>query len=210
MRSKLFVPGTRPELFSKALAGEADALSFDLQDAVSPARRAEARNAGQAMLATPAAAAAMATGKTLIVRVNLLGSPHFAADLAAVVQPGLQLLNLPKPDLAPSAGSGCEPGTASHRRSRWRLRSASAWSSNGVRECTITSLLTNCMSPCSSCMRWPYCGSAINCSSRSNASHCCGVTRGSAGKSFCAATMFLRFTRMVTCSGSLPMMGQAQ
>ena len=39
---------------------------------------------------------------------------------------------------AQSAGSGCESGTASHRRSRWRLRSASGKSSKGVRECTIT------------------------------------------------------------------------
>ena len=98
MRSKLFVPGSRPELFSKALAGEADALSFDLEDSVSPARKDQARQAVQAMLATPAAAAAVAKGKTLIVRVNPLGSPQFAADVAAVVQPGLQLLNLPKPE----------------------------------------------------------------------------------------------------------------
>ena len=34
MRSKLFVPAGRPELFPKALAGAADALSFDLEDAV--------------------------------------------------------------------------------------------------------------------------------------------------------------------------------
>lgn len=98
MRSKLFVPGSRPELFDKALAGAADALSFDLEDSVSPGRKAEARQAVQAMLATPAAAAAVAAGKTLIVRVNALGSPHFAADVAAVVRPGLQLLNLPKPE----------------------------------------------------------------------------------------------------------------
>lgn len=43
MRSKLFVPGSRPELFAKALAGDADALSFDLEDAVAEARKAEAR-----------------------------------------------------------------------------------------------------------------------------------------------------------------------
>ena len=34
LRSKLFVPGARPELFDKALAGDADALSFDLEDSV--------------------------------------------------------------------------------------------------------------------------------------------------------------------------------
>jgi hypothetical protein len=32
MRSKLFVPGSRPGVFVKALAGEADALSLDLGD----------------------------------------------------------------------------------------------------------------------------------------------------------------------------------
>ncbi|WP_235491073.1 aldolase/citrate lyase family protein, partial [Achromobacter sp. DMS1] len=42
MRSKLFVPGSRPELFAKALAGPADALSFDLEDAVAAGRKAEA------------------------------------------------------------------------------------------------------------------------------------------------------------------------
>ena len=38
MRSKLFVPASRPELFAKALAGAADALSFDLEVAVVEAR----------------------------------------------------------------------------------------------------------------------------------------------------------------------------
>ena len=43
MRSKLFVPGSRPELFAKAMASEADGLSFDLEDAVDEARKGEAR-----------------------------------------------------------------------------------------------------------------------------------------------------------------------
>lgn len=97
MRSKLFVPGSRPDLFAKALAGAADALSFDLEDSVSPGRKAEARAALQALLADPATAAC---GKVLIARVNALDSPHFAADVAAVVQPGLHLLNLPKTESA--------------------------------------------------------------------------------------------------------------
>ena len=45
MRSKLFVPGSRPELFAKALAGDADGISFDLEDAVEESRKAEARAA---------------------------------------------------------------------------------------------------------------------------------------------------------------------
>ena len=45
MRSKLFVPASRPELFAKALASAADAISFDLEDAVAPERKAMARAA---------------------------------------------------------------------------------------------------------------------------------------------------------------------
>src|SRR6478609_6625933 len=86
MRSKLFVPGSRPELFDKALRGEADALSFDLEDSVSAGRKVEARGALQDLLSAPAA---RASGKTLIVRVNAFGSEHFEADVRAVVRPGL-------------------------------------------------------------------------------------------------------------------------
>lgn len=93
MRSKLFVPGARPELFAKALAGDADALSFDLEDSVVDSRKAEAREAVRQLLATPAAAA---SGKVLIVRINALDTPHVDADLLAVARPGVHLVNLPK------------------------------------------------------------------------------------------------------------------
>ena len=94
MRSKLFVPASRPELFAKALASAADALSFDLEDAVAAERKPQARLALRELLLSDAVAD---TGKVLIVRVNALDTPHFAADLSAVVRPGLDLINLPKP-----------------------------------------------------------------------------------------------------------------
>jgi len=97
MRSKLFVPGSRPELFPKALASAADALSFDLEDAVAEPRKPEARAALRALLQSGAAAAG---GQTLIVRVNALDTPHFAADVAEVVRPGLHMINLPKVECA--------------------------------------------------------------------------------------------------------------
>src|SRR5215831_15068187 len=50
MRSKLFVPASRPELFAKAMAGEADAISFDLEDAVDESRKDPARRALAAFL----------------------------------------------------------------------------------------------------------------------------------------------------------------
>ena len=43
MRSKLFVPGSRPELFAKALAGDADSISFDVEDSVPEHSKARAR-----------------------------------------------------------------------------------------------------------------------------------------------------------------------
>lgn len=97
MRSKLFVPGVRPELFGKALAGAADAISIDLEDAVPESRKDEARETVRAFLASDAA---RRTDKLLIVRVNPLGSPHFEADLRAVLQPGVAMVNLPKAESA--------------------------------------------------------------------------------------------------------------
>jgi citrate lyase subunit beta/citryl-CoA lyase len=95
MRSKLFVPGSRPEFFAKALASDADALSFDLEDAVAENKKAEARDLLSRLLRS---AEMRSTAKTLIVRVNGLDTGHFEADLAAVVVPGVHLVNLPKPE----------------------------------------------------------------------------------------------------------------
>lgn len=95
MRSKLFVPGTRPELFAKALDSAADGICLDLEDAVSEARKDEARDCVRQLLAGVDAAAA---GKTLIVRVNAMDTPHFEQDVAAVAMPGVHLVNLPKPE----------------------------------------------------------------------------------------------------------------
>lgn len=97
MRSKLFVPGSRPELFPKALASQADALSFDLEDSVTEDRKAEARRLIGQTLQSPDFAA---TRKILLVRVNGLTTPYFTADLATVVGPRLDLLNLPKVESA--------------------------------------------------------------------------------------------------------------
>ena len=97
MRSKLFVPGSRPELFAKALASAADAISIDLEDAVDPSRKEQAREAVRTFLASPEA---VASNKLLIVRVNALNSSYFGDDVRAVVSPRLNLLNLPKPESA--------------------------------------------------------------------------------------------------------------
>ncbi|MGZ4833477.1 MAG: HpcH/HpaI aldolase/citrate lyase family protein, partial [Terriglobales bacterium] len=96
MRSKLFVPASRPELFAKAMAGEADGLSFDLEDAVDESMKDEARRELAKFLRT----LPPNCGKTIIVRVNGLSTRHFAADIEAICGPSLDLVNLPKCDSA--------------------------------------------------------------------------------------------------------------
>lgn len=91
MRSKLFVPGSRPELFDKAFASDADAISFDLEDAVAKDRKAEARGALSSFLNIQPAG----PRKIVIVRVNSVGSPDFESDMRALAQAHVDLINLP-------------------------------------------------------------------------------------------------------------------
>ncbi|MFC3579265.1 HpcH/HpaI aldolase/citrate lyase family protein [Sphingomonas hylomeconis] len=95
MRSKLFVPAARPDFFAKALMGEADAISFDLEDAVPADGKAAARVRLAEFLS---ADLARASDKTIIVRVNGIDTPHFAADVAALAEARVDLVNLPKCD----------------------------------------------------------------------------------------------------------------
>ncbi|VVD95873.1 citryl-CoA lyase [Pandoraea pneumonica] len=129
MRSKLFVPASRPELFAKALASAADALSFDLEDSVAPERKPEARNTLRDWLRT---LDTRSLSKQLIVRVNPLDSTYFADDIDAVVQPGVAFINLPKPECAADVHAAAE-------------RIAQAERANGV--ATPVRLLLNIESP---------------------------------------------------------------
>lgn len=104
MRSKLFVPGDRPERFPKAMATAADAISLDLEDAVHADRKAAARIAVGEWLRSRRDGGD--GGKLVMVRVNPVGSAGFAADLEAVVGPGLAAVNLPKVESAEEVRAG--------------------------------------------------------------------------------------------------------
>lgn len=80
IRSMLFVPGDSARKFESALRTAADALILDLEDAVAPSRKAEARQAAIEMLRLPPT-----HGKPLFVRVNALDTGLTLADLAAVM-----------------------------------------------------------------------------------------------------------------------------
>jgi len=72
-RSVLFTPGDRPEMLRKAPTAGADVIVFDLEDAVSPARKDAARAAVREVLTDPV----FEPGCEVCVRVNA----HF--DVAA-------------------------------------------------------------------------------------------------------------------------------
>jgi citrate lyase subunit beta/citryl-CoA lyase len=87
----LFVPGTRPERIAKAAAMPADGVILDLEDAVPPAQKAQAREWVVAALRRVDFGQ-----RERIVRVNAPGTPEFVADLGAVVPAGPDALLLPK------------------------------------------------------------------------------------------------------------------
>ena len=88
----LFVPGDRPERFAKAAASGADAIIIDLEDAVAPERKEAAR---AALLPEN-----LPQGISVFVRVNALGTPWHAGDVAAFAGLELTGVMLPKAETA--------------------------------------------------------------------------------------------------------------
>ncbi|AQZ49914.1 HpcH/HpaI aldolase/citrate lyase family protein [Martelella mediterranea] len=74
-RSYLFVPGNRPDRFAKAAAAGAGAVIFDLEDAVGPEAKDDARSH---------VAQWFADGGTGIVRINGADTPWHGDDIAAL------------------------------------------------------------------------------------------------------------------------------
>ncbi len=94
-RSYLYAPGSDPVVMRKALATGADAVVLDLEDAVAPSVRDEARRHVAAVL-DEVATGAVTTRSDVMVRLSRDGAGYAAADLDAVVRPGLAGLRLPK------------------------------------------------------------------------------------------------------------------
>jgi citrate lyase beta subunit len=90
-RSVLCVPASEPAKVAKALAFDVDEVVVDLEDAVAPARKDEARTALGAIALRPHG--------TIAVRVNAPDSPWLLEDLAAVVaNDAITSIVLPKVD----------------------------------------------------------------------------------------------------------------
>jgi citrate lyase subunit beta/citryl-CoA lyase len=93
-RSVLFAPGDQPDKLEKAARSDADVAVFDLEDAVAPDRKSEARTAVREALATVEATA------ELCLRVNPVGE-GMSRDLGVVLEGGApDSVMLPKVDAA--------------------------------------------------------------------------------------------------------------
>ncbi|WP_054007187.1 HpcH/HpaI aldolase/citrate lyase family protein [Cypionkella psychrotolerans] len=91
-RSVLYIPGSKERALEKARSLAADAIIFDLEDAVAPEEKAAAREV---------LAQALAEGgfghRARIVRINGLDSPWGAEDLAVFgAHPGVEAVLIPK------------------------------------------------------------------------------------------------------------------
>ncbi len=99
-RSFLFVPGSRPERFSKALACDADCIILDLEDAVAP----DQKHAARELLVQGLADFSLAQRQRTLVRINPADSAWYAEDVAQVaawVNQGLAGAMVPKADSLP-------------------------------------------------------------------------------------------------------------
>lgn len=90
-RSTLFVPATRPQWLERAVESPADALIVDLEDAVPEAEKASAR-----LTAATHVRGLIEAGRDVFVRINPVTTPHWLADLEAIVQAGLVGVAVPK------------------------------------------------------------------------------------------------------------------
>jgi len=97
-RSFLFVPGDRPDRFDKAVACGADMVVLDLEDAVQPETKNEARSAIERWLAGGGQAA---------IRVNAIGTPWHEDDAALLHSRGVLAAMLPKAERAHPLAAFC-------------------------------------------------------------------------------------------------------
>ena len=101
-RSWLFVPADSERKIATALDSNADALIFDLEDSVSPERKAAARALLKGL-------AARSGGPQWWVRINPLGSEYLKADLKLLASADFMGIVLPK------AESGADVTQLAHR-----------------------------------------------------------------------------------------------
>ena len=101
-RSWLFVPADSEKKLAKAIASDADAIIFDLEDSVAPANKKAARKLLKDL-------PERSGGPRWWVRINPLGTDEHRADLKVIGRPDIEGIVLPK------AESGADVLELAHR-----------------------------------------------------------------------------------------------
>jgi citrate lyase subunit beta/citryl-CoA lyase len=106
-RSVLFMPGSNARALERARTLPADALIFDLEDAVAPNAKEQARR-----MVCEALRAGGYGRRELIVRVNALTTPWGDTDLSAIAACGIDAVLLPKVESGDTVRQAMGPLTA--------------------------------------------------------------------------------------------------
>lgn len=91
LRSALYTPGANFAMMMKAARSAADVLIFDLEDAVSPDMKEEARRNVVRALSEPAL-----RDRRVVVRVNGFGTPWYEDDIRALARSSMSAILFPK------------------------------------------------------------------------------------------------------------------
>ena len=110
-RSMLFLPGNNPNMLINGNCLGADAVIFDLEDAVSPSEKDAAR-----ILVRNTMRYLDFRGCEIIVRVNSIDTPYWKADIDAVLPWKPNLILLPKTGTAQDALTADAYMTEAERR----------------------------------------------------------------------------------------------
>ena len=123
-RSMLYMPGSNARALEKARGLAADALIFDLEDAVAHEAKASAR----ATIAT--ALAAGYGGRELLLRTNGLDTPWGTDDLVAAAAMPVDAVLLPKVESAATvnrAAAVLEQAGAPSSMAIWCMMACACW-----------------------------------------------------------------------------------
>ncbi|HKE73446.1 MAG TPA: CoA ester lyase [Acidimicrobiales bacterium] len=118
-RSVLYMPGANARALEKAETLPADALILDLEDAVAPDAKAEARDR-----VCEAAASGRYGAREVAIRVNSAGTPWHDDDLRAAAAAGPAAVVVPKVDAASTVHAiekALDAGGAPERTAIWAM-----------------------------------------------------------------------------------------
>ena len=84
LRSFMFLPAHNTKFIDKALAGDADAIILDMEDAVPASRKAEARQ-----VIADYSRRGLFEQKKVFIRINHIGTGDFVDDFSELILPGI-------------------------------------------------------------------------------------------------------------------------